>query len=677
MLSFSHPEYLHLLWAIPIFVLLYGLIRLQRKKKAEKKGQEFPKKRLNPKFTITNGWFICSIFCLVYAILIVGFASPVESDESSRQNDSREIQLMLAFDSSSQKIDSPVAKARIRILKELEDFTPGSTRVTIGAISSSNATMINTLTDDFDAVRKFITSNPPKANEDGNCIARTIEECSSRIKWETGAVKNGIIILTDREKMTREEIDAAKKAAKKAAKGHIFTYIVGTGENADDPDFKEIINAGKGIYIEDDATDVTLTGLVNVIKKNHRVTFIDILNYFLLTVFFLVTPALAIFLCKRYSWLGKLGPIMVLYGVGMLLGSIKINGASLFPNEITAMQNILSTAMVPLAIPLMLYSCVFNKKEIGRHFTAMITGLAGVVIAVVLGYFLCKDHVHEANKVAGMLTGVYTGGTINMAAIKESLQADNQTYILIQTYDIVICLAYLVFLLLGGFKLFRKWLPNTSQLVPKGKKHQLSPEEMEEQKKLEEDLKFEEQGFSSIFTRQGMKNTLVLLGTTLGLVALSAGITLLVSGGQLNMTIFFLLITTFAILMSYVKNIHNRKEHYNIGLYCIYIFSLVIATMADFSSLKESLTTDYWMPTFVFMAVFGSLLISALLGKLFKVDADTMVITSVAYINSPAFVPMISAAMRNRKTLIPGLTIGVIGFAVGNYLGTMLAYLLP
>ncbi len=407
--------------------------------------------------------------------------------------------------------------------------------------------------------------------------------------------------------------------------------------------------------------------------------FVPFINYFLLTIFFMLTPSLAICLCDRYSWLGKLGPIMVLYGIGLFLGSIKINGDTLFPHEIGTMQDIMSTAMVPLAIPLMLYSCTFNKKEIGKHLTAMITGLAGVVGAVIIGYIICGKHVPEANKVAGMLTGVYTGGTINMAAIKESLHADTQTYILMQTYDIVICLAYLVFLLSGGFKLFRKWL-NHSNFKAVEKKHEqetFTPYEKAERQKLEEELKFEEVGFLSIFTKEGIKNTFFLLGFTLLLVALSAGITLLISGGQLNMTIFFLLITTLGIMASYIKNIHERKQHYNIGLYCIYIFSLVIATMADFDSLKESITTDFWLPSFVFIAVFGSLLLSALLAKIFKVDADTMVITSVTYINSPAFVPMIAAAMHNRKVLIPGLMIGVIGFAAGNYLGTLLAFLLP
>jgi uncharacterized membrane protein len=48
----------------------------------------------------------------------------------------------------------------------------------------------------------------------------------------------------------------------------------------------------------------------------------------------------------------------------------------------------------------------------------------------------------------------------------------------------------------------------------------------------------------------------------------------------------------------------------------------------------------------------------------------------VALVNSPPFVPMIAAAMGNRDAMVTGLTIGLVGYAVGNYLGVLLAQFL-
>ncbi|MBQ0053809.1 MAG: DUF819 family protein [Bacteroidales bacterium] len=74
--------------------------------------------------------------------------------------------------------------------------------------------------------------------------------------------------------------------------------------------------------------------------------------------------------------------------------------------------------------------------------------------------------------------------------------------------------------------------------------------------------------------------------------------------------------------------------------------------------------------------IFGSLILQVVLAKIFKIDSDTMVIASVAFICSPPFVPMMSAAMKNRRVLVSGLSIGIVGYAVGNYLGYLISQLL-
>ena len=53
-----------------------------------------------------------------------------------------------------------------------------------------------------------------------------------------------------------------------------------------------------------------------------------------------------------------------------------------------------------------------------------------------------------------------------------------------------------------------------------------------------------------------------------------------------------------------------------------------------------------------------------------------MTISSVTYICSPPFVPMMAAAMKNRAVLACGLAIGVVGYAAGNYLGFLISNLL-
>ena len=78
---------------------------------------------------------------------------------------------------------------------------------------------------------------------------------------------------------------------------------------------------------------------------------------------------------------------------------------------------------------------------------------------------------------------------------------------------------------------------------------------------------------------------------------------------------------------------------------------------------------------FVGICVFGTLLLHVLLSIPFKIDADTTIIVSTSAICSPPFVPVIAGALKNKEIVFSGVTTGIIGYAIGNYLGITLAYL--
>ena len=40
---------------------------------------------------------------------------------------------------------------------------------------------------------------------------------------------------------------------------------------------------------------------------------------------------------------------------------------------------------------------------------------------------------------------------------------------------------------------------------------------------------------------------------------------------------------------------------------------------------------------------------------------------------SPPFVPMIAGALNNKEIVVSGLTVGIMGYAIGNYLGVLIA----
>ena len=342
---------------------------------------------------------------------------------------------------------------------------------------------------------------------------------------------------------------------------------------------------------------------------------------------------------------------MVLYAVGMVLGNIPAIAAYLTP-----LQDVLPNVMVPLAIPMMLYGCSFSRREAGLQLKIVVSGFLSVCLAVALGYIFFGHHVNEGAEVGGIITGMYTGGTLNAAALQAIFRIKSETFILINSYDIIISFIYFVFLFSVGINMFRRLYG-------------------ERAKRTEEVVECDVEqsagsAYNELLTRAGVRQLVSIVGVTLLIVVVSAGVALVLPE-EWFMIVFILMLTTLGVVASFVKRVRQMSLSYDVGMYLIYIFSLTIASMADFSALD--IKGGINQLAFMSMAVFVSLMLHAAFCRLMRVDADSMMISSVAFINSPPFVPMAAVAMRNKRAVVTGLGAGIVGYALGNHLGVLMA----
>lgn len=380
--------------------------------------------------------------------------------------------------------------------------------------------------------------------------------------------------------------------------------------------------------------------------------------YILLSVLFCLIPAGVIWLCRRFPVLDNIGPIMILYAIGMVIGNLPF-----MPQEMATLQDMIPNIMVPLAIPMMLFGCTFSRSEAKLQVKILVSGFLSVALAVAGGYLLFGHHLAEGTAVGGIISGMYTGGTLNAAALQTIFGVESQTFVLINSYDIIISFLYFVFLFSVGIRMFRRLYGERQKSFSDADRAEV--EHQIENTKLNP--------YSGLMTKEGLKQLGYILLVTIAVVAVSAGVALLMPDGWF-MVVFILLLTTLGICCSFIGAVRRLERSYDIGMYLIYIFSLVIATMADFSSLD--LVGGANQLAFMTFAVFVSLTLHAIMCRLMKVDADSMVISSVAFINSPPFVPMAVAAMKNKGALVTGLAAGVAGYALGNYFGVIMERIL-
>ena len=132
-------------------------------------------------------------------------------------------------------------------------------------------------------------------------------------------------------------------------------------------------------------------------------------------------------------------------------------------------------------------------------------------------------------------------------------------------------------------------------------------------------------------------------------------------------------ITTLGIVASMFKAVRRLRNSFQMGHYLILSFSLAVSSMADIRelSVEAPLVFAYVASLLVIVS-----LIHLALSRLLRVDRDTHIITATSFIFSPPFVPIVAAALGNRKVVVSGILIGVTGWIIGNYLGFGIAYLL-
>ncbi len=374
-------------------------------------------------------------------------------------------------------------------------------------------------------------------------------------------------------------------------------------------------------------------------------------------VFFLV-PVGIIFACEKVKWINKIGAIIWAYAIGILLRIIGVLPEMPMDPDIDffdmhIIQQI-ANITVPIALPMLLFSLDFKKwlKEANKTILSLVLAFISVIIAVGVGYLFFGTHLEEGNKVSGLLIGVYTGGTPNMAALQSALEVDRTTYILTHTYDMAVSLVWLIFILTIGQKVLNWILPKTKKSTPKpGSQVEYDGADMD--------------SYAGMLQKKRILPLLGSLGLAILIFGAGFGLSMLFKKDSQTM-IHILFITTAAIALSFSKRINRIEKSFQLGMYLIIVFSMAVASMADLNTLVNISTNLFF---YVVVAVWGSLVIHILLSMIFKVDTDMVIITSTALAFSPPFVPVVAAAIKNKEVIIAGLTVGIVGYALGNYLG--------
>ena len=378
---------------------------------------------------------------------------------------------------------------------------------------------------------------------------------------------------------------------------------------------------------------------------------------------YIIFPILIIEAFKRWTVVQKIGTVVLAYAVGIIAS---LCGVFHFADPtigatFSKLQSTIMNVAVPLAIPLMLFNCDFKlwTKSLPKTTWALVTGLAAVLIASISGYFIFRNSVPEIAKVTGMMAGIYTGGTMNFNALGAALNVDRSVMAIVLAFQMVITTPYIFFLLGGGYKIFRKLLPY-KDITHKGR--------MDEDEVETNDV----ENYRGMFEKRNFIGMMKGLGLSVIFLAVGAGLALLITG-TLNELVVILTITTLSIIASFFKPIRELPKTFELGMFFILIFSVIVASMFDINSVNGG---SLYIGGFVLWIIGISVGLHLLLCRIAKVSGDLFCVCQVGLLCSPPFVPPIAGAMKNKKVLISGIVVGLVGYAIGTYLGALLAWIL-
>lgn len=379
--------------------------------------------------------------------------------------------------------------------------------------------------------------------------------------------------------------------------------------------------------------------------------------------------ALSIYLEQTYAWASKITGAIIGLVIAMVLANLNI-----IPTAAPT-YDVVWGYVVPLAIPLLMFNANIKKiwRESGRIMIIFLLSSVGTIAGVTVAHAMLKNSIPELYKMSAIMTGSYIGGGVNFAAMSEHFGAGESWISALTVADnLLMALYFFVLLAIPTMNFFLKKFTHPHIDAVKAMVDTSEGENLAKQYWGRKEISLRDIAMS-------LALGLIIVWLSTELAAVLKGIIptgnffLDLSNGLLGNK--YMLITTFTMLLAtfapkFMGSIHGAQE---IGTFLIYIFLVVIGVPASISVIINQAPL---LLVFTGIIVIINMLVSLVLGKLFKFDLEEILLASNANIGGPTTAAAMAIAKGWNKLVGPIILAGVFGYIIGNYLGIFMGNLL-
>jgi len=374
-------------------------------------------------------------------------------------------------------------------------------------------------------------------------------------------------------------------------------------------------------------------------------------NPFALTAVIAAMTGLAFWLDLHYGWARTVGATMLVIVFGAVISNL-----GLVPFQ-SPVYSALSGPVTSLAIVWLLFAVdVRDLKDAGPTMLAAfaIAVLATAAGAVTAALIFAGSFDGDVWKLAGVMTGTYAGGSVNFIAVGRALDFPPALFSAATASDAGLTAVWFGATLMLPIWL-RKWYP-----APKHDHHASKADE----KLADTDPMADHPFFAEVPLKVLDLSALLALG--FGLMWAADAV-----GGLVPEVPSVLWLTTFALIVGHTPWVRRLHGPMHLGSLGLHFFLATIGIASRVSEIVRVGPEVFWFTATV-VGIHGVLTYAG--ARVAGLDVESTSVASQAAIGGPSSALALAVGRDWKALVLPGVVVGLLGYAVGNYLGLGVAY---
>lgn len=374
---------------------------------------------------------------------------------------------------------------------------------------------------------------------------------------------------------------------------------------------------------------------------------------FHILIIFMGIITLALYLSNRFTIAKKISPILII-----LFFSAAVSNLGIITTD-NPFYGELTHYAVPFAVILILFHVKLSDLKNAGMPMLVAFGIAslGSLIGCLVGGFVLSAEFNEVLagegwKLVGPYIGTYIGGSLNFFSLWTGLEINNAD--LFAAANAVDNLTFM--------PIFLIWIVAPNYIMKYYK-----PGKFWHQKEGSEEAAEHKPVELKIF------DVAALTFSALLIMFLASWIKAEFVAQWMPSLPTILITTTLALIAAQLKFIQNLHGAHELGNFAFYVFFAAVGALMDIVKAIELAPVLF---IFVIIVIAAQVLFVLFFGKILKLDLRVIAVAAVAAKAGPSSVIAITNAKDWNHLALPGMAAGLLGYAVGNYIGFAGAYLL-